>query len=191
MGESARAAALVVIVVGSSGTQILKIVPGLSHSLAVRERNRIRPPCFSTMERTSQSPSPVPCSPLVVKNSVKSRPMLQVDARPGIGDGDRIALLSNILQRTPQLDANQDAPARANGRHRVLDKVDEYLPQLIEIRLNGKGVRSLRSTAIPRSSSCAVCRSTTLFTSSTETGVQAHSICGRAPGCSARCFRRA
>jgi len=31
---------------GSSGIQILKMVPGLGDSAAVRERNRMRPPSF-------------------------------------------------------------------------------------------------------------------------------------------------
>jgi hypothetical protein len=49
------------------------MVPVALASADVRERSRILPPCFSTIERTSHKPNPVPFSPRVVKKRVNRR----------------------------------------------------------------------------------------------------------------------
>src|SRR5437763_15676510 len=62
---AARAAAL------SSGKKTEKHVPlrpGVAH-----ERNRIVPPCCSTIPFVTHKPNPVPLSPFVVKNGSKTR----------------------------------------------------------------------------------------------------------------------
>src|ERR1700679_1589189 len=76
------------------------------------------------------------------KHGEKLGAVCRVYAWSAIGDGDRIPGLSHRFrffvirpQRVPQLDANDNAAAGADGSHCVLDKVDEYLTQLTGIRL--------------------------------------------------------
>ena len=79
----------------------------------------MRPPCWSTILRTMESPRPVPASLVVKKGSKDLRHNLGVDPGTGVSDLDR----RDAAIRRP----GPRAPGLRHGVERVDQKVDDDL----------------------------------------------------------------